>query len=106
MDYSSIASSISSSLTEFENLAGKLKNVSFGSVWSGDAYNTQSNNLNKTVSHIQNEINYIKTVLVYLLLFSKNIKIIENRLLNYVLNIIVYQIQKKIFPLKMILSIK
>ena len=61
MDYSSIASSITSSLTEFENLAGKLKNVSFGSVWSGDAYNTQSNNLNKTVSHIQNEINYIKS---------------------------------------------
>lgn len=61
MNYATIASNINSALSGFETVTGELTGVSFDSVWSGDAYNTQSNNLSKTVSKINKEINFIKS---------------------------------------------
>ncbi len=61
MNYASVASSINTSLTGFENLASQLNDVSFSSVWSGDAYTTQSNNLTQTIQKLKSEISYIKT---------------------------------------------
>lgn len=60
MDYSAIASNIDSALSTIESQLNKLTGVSFASVWSGDAYNTQSNNLDTTVSNLKNEMGYLK----------------------------------------------
>ncbi len=61
MNYASIASNITSALTSFESLTQELNSISFGSVWSGDAYNTQSKNLEKTIRKINSEITFIKS---------------------------------------------
>ncbi len=61
MDYSSKANSISATLTGFENTSKSISEVSFDSVWSGDAYATQTSNLTKTINNINNQISNIKT---------------------------------------------
>lgn len=55
MNYSSIASSIRSAISSLEQCVSDVKSISFSGVWSGDAYNNLSSNLNTSVSNISTQ---------------------------------------------------
>ncbi|MGN1371618.1 MAG: NlpC/P60 family protein [Candidatus Coprovivens sp.] len=52
MGYSSIASSIRNKVKSVDTALSSVKGISFTGVWSGDAYNTQSSNLNDSLNNI------------------------------------------------------
>ena len=55
MNYSSIASSIRSAISSLEQCVSDVKSISFSGVWSGDAYNNLSSNLNTSISNINTQ---------------------------------------------------
>lgn len=55
MNYSSIASSIRSAISSLEQCVSGVKSISFSGVWSGDAYNNLSSNLNTSISNINTQ---------------------------------------------------
>lgn len=61
MSYSSIASKINSALSSLDSKLNEIKGISFDSVWSGSAANTQITNLDKAVSQIQTQRNSLSS---------------------------------------------
>ena len=55
MGYSSIASSIRNKVKSVDTALSSVKGISFTGVWSGDAYNTQSSNLNDSLNNISSQ---------------------------------------------------